>query len=452
MNSSSVQTKRLPPATVRRRTGVLDRSDVLVFLIPFLQFIRINLIGVLNGSDIMMLAVFVYLTFSGKFRITTKVGKWSLVLGSLWLASQIVTDFVRHSAFADYARGWSNIGLTLVSLAVLWTMLYEQPRRLMIFGWGLVAGCVLWFFISPTPSMVGDVGDAWKFAFSYPLTLAVFLLASRKECRGPWPVTLSLVIGVLNMWKGSRSVGGVCLAAALYLLVTGFLRRKSAASSRLKTGTAVLLVASILVSVAGIFWAYGYAASAGILGEDARKKYEEQSSGEYGVLLGGRTELLASIPAVYDSPILGHGSWARDPIYLIGQHRALAALGYEGAMFFDRAQIVEGQIPAHSYFFQAWVDGGVLGAVFWGWMFVLTARELMRVYPVTAVLLPVASFLAFLFLWNIPFSPYGTQERITFPYTIMVLMTCADMAFRTARAAAAKSATQIPRSKPKRIA
>jgi O-antigen ligase len=170
------------------------------------------------------------------------------------------------------------------------------------------------------------------------------------------------------------------------------------------------------------------------------------------VLLGGRTELLASIPAIYDSPILGHGSWARDPLYLIGMARALALMGYEGDVHIDRSQFIEGQIPAHSYIFQAWVDGGVLGAVFWGWILVLTAKGLMRVYPGIAVLLPAVSFLAFLLLWNIPFSPYGTQERITFPYTIVMLMTCADMTFRGARPAVAKPARQIPRSKPKRIA
>jgi hypothetical protein len=295
--------------------------------------------------------------------------------------------------------------------------------------------------------------QAWKFGFAYPVSLGVFLFASRKECRGHWPITLAVIMGIVNMVQGSRNVGGECLAAALYLFVARISRRKSPGISRLKARTAVALAASILLSVAGVMWSYGRAASAGILGEDAEQKYEQESSGKYGVLLGGRTELLASLPAIYDSPILGHGSWARDPIYIIEQHQALLLLGYrDAAKSITPEALRDGLIPAHSYLFQAWVDAGVLGAIFWGWVLVMAARVLTRVYPATAELLPVVSFLVFLLLWNILFSPYGTDGRLTFPYTIVMLMTLMDTTFHKTARAPVTLAKRIPRSKPKRIA
>jgi hypothetical protein len=431
MNSSVTRAGTPKTIQTRRRRSSVDAVDVLVFLIPCLQLIRIHVIGVLNGSDVMMLAIFFYLACRGKLRIATPVGRWSLILCSLWLASQCVTDIVRHTAFADYARGWSNIGFTFASLAVLWTLLYGRPRRLEIYGWGLVVGGVLFAVINPNElTVAGAPGDAWKFGFAFPVTLGVFLLASRKECRGPWPVALAVMIGVVNIGEGSRGEGGFCMAAALYLVITGFLRRKGAESSTLKAGTAVVLAASLILSIAGVVWGYGRAASSGILGDDAREKYEEQSGGQYGLLLGGRTEMLSSIPAIYDSPILGHGSWAKDPLYMILQNQALARLGYTWVWDVSNEDLQEGLIPTHSYIFGAWVDGGILGAVFWGWVFVLTARALLRVYPATAVLLPAVAFVAFSLLWDILFSPYGTPGRISFPYAIVVMMTCVDMAFR----------------------
>lgn len=274
--------------SARKRHDNLDAVDVLVFLIPCLQLIRMKVIGVLNGSDLMLLAVFLYLALEGRLRIATAAGKRTLILCSLWLASQCVTDIVRHSAFTDYARGWSNVGLTFVNLAVLWTMLYGRPRRLALFGWGLVVGNVLLFFINPPEALVGSPEViAWKFVFAYSVSLGVFLFASRKECRGHWPITLAVMMGIINIVQGSRSMGGVCLAAALYLFVARISRRKSPGISRLKARTAVALAASILLSVAGVMWSYGRAASAGILGEDAEQKYEQESSGKYGVLLGG---------------------------------------------------------------------------------------------------------------------------------------------------------------------
>lgn len=340
--------------------------------------------------------------------------------------------------------------MTFVGLAVLWTLLYGRPQRLVFFGWGFVVGSVLYFFINPNEAMSGGApGDAWKFGLAYPITLGVFLFASRKECRGHWPVTLAVAIGIINLWLGSRNAGGECLAAALYLGATDFLRRKHPGSSELKAKTVATLAASILLGIAGVVWAYQYAATRGILGDAAKDKYEQESSGKYGVLLGGRTEILAEFPAIYDSPILGHGSWAKDPIYTIIQNQALARLGYTAANNLPaiKEQLYKGFIPTHSYLFGAWVDGGILGAIFWGWVLVLTARALLRVYPATVLLLPAVSFMAFLLLWNVLFSPYGTDGRLSFPYSIVMVMTCMDMARRNAALTAVTPARQVRRRK-----
>src|ERR1022692_4335835 len=122
MPSVPTQTKPAGATPARKRYNNLEAVDVLVFLIPCLQLIRIKVIGVLQGTDLIMLVIFLYLVFRWRLRIATPAGKWTLALCSLWLASQCVTDIVKHSAFVDYARGWSNVGLTLVTLAVLWTL------------------------------------------------------------------------------------------------------------------------------------------------------------------------------------------------------------------------------------------------------------------------------------------------------------------------------------------
>lgn len=119
--------------------------DILAFLIPCLQFIQVNLIGVINCSDVLLLLMFVYLAFRGRLRIASPTGKRFVVLCLLWLASQIVTDIVRHSALVDYALGWSNIGLTLVNFAAVYTLLYGRRRRIVLYGWGMVVGSSLRF-------------------------------------------------------------------------------------------------------------------------------------------------------------------------------------------------------------------------------------------------------------------------------------------------------------------
>ena len=423
--------------TIRKRSKGTSALDIVLFLIPCLQFIQMKLIGVLSGSDLLFIAVFLYLGFRGEIRIGTPIAKRFMVLCSLWLVSQIVTDVVRHSAFVDYARGWSDIGMTLVNFAVLCTLLYGRWRRIVLYGWGMVAGGLLDYITVRNDPTFAEY--PWKFIFSYPVTMAVFLIASRKDCRGHWPIILSALIGIVNLGLGFRSEGGFCLAAALYLLVARSLQRKYAGSDRLKVRTVAVIAASLIVGVLGVFWAYGYAARTGILGEDARAKYERQSSGKYGVLLGGRSELLSSIPAIYDSPILGHGSWARDLKYLIIRRQAMALLGYRNYEDTPNQDIVSGIIQTHSYFFGAWVDAGILGAFFWAWVWVMVLKVLMRVYPPKFVMPAMVPWMAFELLWAILFSPYGSVVRIIAPYYIVIFMGYRALAqFSAARAATGK--------------
>ena len=81
---------------------------------------------------------------------------------------------------------------------------------------------------------------------------------------------------------GSRSTGGFCLAAALYLSTTRFLRNRAAQGVKLRVGAIAAIAAALLIGGIGMVWAYSYAAKAGMLGEEARDKYELESGGKYG--------------------------------------------------------------------------------------------------------------------------------------------------------------------------
>ncbi len=243
-----------------------------------------------------------------------------------------MTDIVRHTAFADYARGWSNIGITLVNFAVIWTLLYGKPRRLELYGWGLVVGSLLTISLNPSEFTL-DI--PWKFGFAYPVTLGVFLLASHEKWRSRWPIAMIAMTGVINMAMGSRNTGGVCLAAALYLLVADFLRKKAKAGSKLKAGTVLALAVFIIVGSIGILQAYQYAARSGYLGEDAQTKVSKwKPVGNTGCSLAVGRNFWRRFPPFTIRPLLGHGSWAKNRIYYIGEVRALVLLRYKGARIY----------------------------------------------------------------------------------------------------------------------
>jgi len=162
---------------------------------------------------------------------------------------------------------------------------------------------------------------------------------------------------------------------------------------------------------------YEYVAQKGILGEKNLQKYESQASGNLGILIGGRSEILVSVYAIRDSPIIGHGSWAKDHRYADMLMYLKSVLGYTSAEPGE-----EGLIPSHSHIFGAWVEAGILGAVFWIWVLSLPIRVLTGSYRTKEPLSPLIIFFSFILIWDILFSPYGAERRFITPYYIIVMM------------------------------
>lgn len=399
--------------------------DVLVYVLPLVQFIQIPMVGNLLGSDILFLVVFFGFLMRGELRLQHPLAKRCILLCWLWFVFQFLTDYVRQSAFEDYARGWSKILLTLVSFSVLFFLLYGQRRRILVFGWGLVAGTVMAFWLNPDYLAIDY---PWKFGISYPLTLAVFLLMSRRPYRPFQALLWSIVMGCINIYLNARSRGGFCLATAAYLLAGILWKRRGSPPVCIRFKTVLLSLAAMVLVGAAILSTYEYAANAGFLGEDAKQKYEAQVSGKLGLLVGGRSDLLGAFAAIYDSPVFGHGSWARDPRYVLLDLQAMAQFGYEDTASMENELINSGfRIPAHSFLLEAWVEAGIAGALFWGWIFALGLGALFRFGPLRVDFSPLAAFSVFSLLWDIAFSPYGTVGsvyRLIAPYYIVILMTC----------------------------
>jgi hypothetical protein len=162
---------------------------------------------------------------------------------------------------------------------------------------------------------------------------------------------------------------------------------------------------------------YSAAASQGLLGPDAKSKYILQA-GAFGTLLGGRPEALVSTQAILDSPILGHGSWAKDPTYARLLAERQKALGYQPTAEYVGTDL----IPAHSYLLGAWVWAGFLGAVFWLAVAANAVWLLANLYSLRLEVAPLLVFAALLLLWDIAFSPYGLNGRITAPYELALCL------------------------------
>lgn len=388
------------PDSTRPRADVTP-LDFWAFVLPAISFVQVTIVGQLIVTEILLFAMLPWL-WSARDRLP--LPRWFAVLWAGWLLGQIVTDFVVGSAFEDFARGWAAIVFTLTDFAAI-LILVSTPRRARLFVLGLALGGVFGYFFVPN---LYAAGDPWKWAFAGPAGLALAAgLSGSTGARRPWlTVAAFAAFGVLNLYLGFRSLGGVSLMTAGYLILSAIVGRRPVAPKRTVLRAAFGL-AFVAIATVGTLKLYDAAASAGLLGADARDKYESQS-GEFGVLLGGRSEILVATQAAIDSPIFGHGSWAKDFTYvdLLADRRS--SLGYEvGAGPSD-----VGLIPAHSYLMGSWVWAGFLGGVFWLAVVLIAVWLLTHLYTVHVELAALLVFSTMLLLWDIAFSPYGSGARL----------------------------------------
>ena len=386
-----------------------------LFAIGLLGAVQIKIIGTISGTELALLAILPF-TFVASRKLDRRV-LLLLVPGAVWLWSQVVTDLARDSVFVDYSRGWAKIAFSLVNLAALWFLVGRRLERQLLLASGLAAAFVLRFALNRSELAEGD---PWKFGLAVPVTLGITIVASTTFARRRWFLQPALLASaaLVNMMLGFRSLAGVCFLAAVLLT----LRSKKAGGFRL-TPTALVVVAAASAIV--FFVGYQRAAKDGLLGPAAAVKFEDQSRGTGGIFLAGRPETYASALAIRDSPVVGHGSWPSDPRYRLAMVGELRSRGYLIYETFETDRI-----PTHSHLLGAWVEAGILGAVFWAAVLALCVSALLAIYRSGTQYAALGSFLGFWLIWDVLFSPFGSDRRIIVPFSIVVLIS----ALRDARA------------------
>lgn len=398
--------------------------DALVFAIPCLLSLELQLVGRLFAAELLLLALApILLLYKGRL-LVAPMPRTLLMLGLLWLFSQVATDLVRNTPFGDYSRGWAKIAFTLINFAALYMLLHDNRRRLVLFAMGMVVGGYLHHVLTPA---VEAQTDPWKFGLAAPVTLLLVLGAQRGfERNAPRMVSLFLFFAAgLNLVMGFRSLAGICFVTAIFLFIQS---RQSRPGARLSRSRLVLITIIGVIGVIGFFEFYGYAAREGMLGAQAQQKYKAQASNQYGVLLGGRTAVLVAMRAIADSPIIGHGSWAKNAKYRTMLYKLSGATSIQ--QFIKRDS---GLIPSHSFIFGAWVEAGIIGAVFWAYVLWLTARNLVYLNQMQEVLTPLIAYISFVMLWDIVFSPFGFDRRVLVPFFIIVVMFSWDVVLANRR-------------------
>jgi len=155
------------------------------------------------------------------------------------------------------------------------------------------------------------------------------------------------------------------------------------------------------------------------ISQDALKKTLSQSSGQLGIIFGGRTEIFSSYLAWIEKPFLGWGSWASDPNYTFNLAGKILMndFGYELDIdeisnFIERVE-TSGLIPTHSALLNALVWAGMIGFVPLYVSFCQNVINLLESGALKAGYSYPFTFAYVLYLWYLLFSPFGYTNRLS---------------------------------------
>ncbi|HDJ27931.1 MAG TPA: hypothetical protein ENF28_01600 [Proteobacteria bacterium] len=386
--------------------------SVLAFVIPAIMFFEIKAIGRLFGSDMLCLGLFPILLFTKGGLLKNSFARAFIWLGLLYFLGQFTTDLVLETPYYDYSRGWAKIVVTVISFCTLFMIIGLNRGRILIFALGIVTGEILQFYFNPG---VYATGHPWKFgvgvAIVWLLIIFAVLLKNKKVIIIEARYFLPFLAGALNLYFGFRSLAGICFLTLAYLSLQRLLQVRPGKDARLPTKKIVLMAIGLFAAAIMIVEFYEFSAREGWLGQVQKQKYEAQAHGVYGLFLGGRSEILVASRAIWESPLLGHGSWAKDWKYAEMLIALKRQLGYDPGSIHEL-----GLIPTHSHLFGAWVEAGLLGAIFWGWVLSLPVRASIRLFSADDPHTPLLVFIALLLTWDILFSPFGATRRLLIPF------------------------------------
>jgi O-antigen ligase len=420
-----------PARPVRNFTSLKPTAlgiDLLVVLLGVGCSFNLHLVGEFPITEAALIILLPVLIPFGGRKLLRPGLRPIFMLMLLWLVAQIVTDIYRGSASVDWMRGDANIVFFGVDFACVAILLGKIERRKILFATAFAIGSLLSARYQPTDIVLVD---PWKFGYSTGITMLVLLVCNVFFNIRWYAVIFILLSGLaaVDLLMNFRSpVLGIMITMAMVIPVVperiGRVRILPPVGTRLRVVVLVILVLGAGASAVGLL---NYATASGLAGEEAKEKNETQSRSKGGIMLGGRPEILVSLRAAMASPIIGYGSWAKDMKYV----EMLSDIRAESFIKTDLQDIEDtskGLIPTHSHIMGAWVWAGILGAIFWAFIFWLNARAMIQVAILRPRNAPLYAWLFVGMAWDILFSPFAGTRRATESLVLIIIVDLAEAA------------------------
>ena len=382
--------------------------NFISFIFALSFFYKFDLIGSLYLSQLIIFVLFIYYFQKIKFVIFPKN---FFIICLIFLLSQIISDIINSTEFNNYIRGWIKILITILSFITFFIIAsYENKKIQIILFWIIFISLCFYSLID-----FKSFEYSWKFGLANNFLILILLILSFKkiDIKNIKLIVFIIIISIsfISLFFGARST----FLLSSILLFHLFLLKNNNNKNILKK---IILFTPVLIFVILFFYNYIYTNFS--ISENLIRKYSIQT-GDLGMFLGGRSELLASYKAIIDKPIWGHGSWASNCEYVYFLKEQLELYNYQ-----KYVDIYNCRIPSHSVILGYWVEAGIFGFIFWLYFLNLIIKSYLIELQKPTYASPLKLFLIFLSIWDILFSPFGGTRMIILPLYLAIITSKQD--------------------------
>lgn len=364
-----------------------------------------NVVGEFYLSELLvvLLALIFTLLKSSKGVSNTRVF-WAFVLvGWITLLGYMLSDIYVGTEPAQYFKGWGRVIILMSDCVAIMILAIYNRQMLWWFMLGTGLGGIIFLYLTGVPFNVWKLGYGERFAMVFLTLLA--LLPKRS-----WPILL-VGYGIFNIWLDYRNLGAAIIVVAAIIW---------AGAKRPDKRLISLIVYSVVALIAGLVTVN--------LTQDEFKVRRVDSN------IGRSAAIIVSLHAISDSPFIGYGSWTINAKYAEELREKIEEKRKQVEYSDEFTHLYTGNsFQAHSQILQAWIEGGLLGAmffIFYGYKLLQTAlwcalRRRMDEYS------PVFLFILIMGLWNLVASPFLGFERIQIAMAVGVIVAIAIERKRT---------------------
>lgn len=343
-------------------------------------------------------------------------------------AGYVASDMYRATPSLDYLRGWSRWAALIAAYSTLAWLGSKSIRYVVYFLLGWSVGSIVYPLVTGGFSVV----DWWKFHAGVPACIIAAYFAGKA---GKWIASAAMVgMGGVSVVLNTRSLMLAAVLAGGVSLIAGRTgRAKKLNVKRFSKQRIVLAIATLsLCAVAAVSIVnrvgetYGY-----------KERFERSN-----VRRMVNAEVAYKI--IKASPVIGYGSWARDPSVARIRDEIIKQRGESNVV---RGQGQEDLVIVHSQVLQAWVEGGLLGLTFfviYGWHLaskLLALTAYVKYNPLT----PIMGFVLIMASWHFFASPFSGAVRV------LICTSCVFAGYIAQQTDGATSPISVPQILPRQF-